>query len=157
MRFGLPIGFGLAVAIVAAVLAVGASAAPGGVALLSVRGSDYGPVLFGADGKVVYVFEADHSSKSTCYGACARAWPPLLTTGAPAGGPGIRAKLLVTTTRSDGTVQVTYNGHPLYYDGMSSDSMPGEIGCQHLNIHGGVWLIVKPNGQPNMAKSTAHG
>ena len=156
MRFGSKaVGIAAAVA-AAAVFVVGASAGPGGAAQLSVRSSDYGDVLFGPGGRVVYLFEADHGSKSTCYGACARAWPPLLTTGAPLAGTGVKAKLLGTSARRDGTVQVTYNGHPLYFDNMSSDNMPGEIGCQHLDIHGGIWLIVKPNGQPNTARGKTH-
>jgi len=80
---------------------------------------------------------------------CAKAWPPLFTTGAPLGGAGVRAKLLGTTKRTDGTLQVTYNGHPLYY--YEGDKV-GKIMCQHANMHGGLWLILKPSGQPNMAK-----
>ena len=53
-----------------------------------------------------------------------------------------------TTRRKNGTVQVTYNGHPLYY--YSADKV-GKVMCQHVNMHGGLWLIMKPNGQPNMA------
>ena len=52
---------------------------------------------------------------------------------------------------------MTYNGHPLYFDNMSGESnAAGEIGCQHFNVNGGIWLIVKPNGQPNMAKAKTH-
>jgi predicted lipoprotein with Yx(FWY)xxD motif len=105
--------------------------------------------LWGPDGKVVYLFGADHGSVSRCYGVCATAWPPLLTSGAPLAGPGVEAKLLGTTKRSDGSLQVTYSGHPLYY---YSADMPGKIMCQHANMHGGLWLIVKPSGEPNMAK-----
>src|SRR5262249_50212478 len=142
---------GVAIA-VAAVFAVGASAAPGGAPRLSVSGSDYGNVLFGPGGRVVYLFAPDHRSKSTCYGTCARVWHPLLTNGAPVAGPGVKAKPLGTTTRKDGSVQVTYNGHPLYFDNMTGESnAAGEIGSQHLDVNGGIWLIVKPNGQPNTA------
>jgi predicted lipoprotein with Yx(FWY)xxD motif len=160
MRFGLgSVGLGAAAtfAAAAAVLAVGASASAGGAAQLSVRGSDYGNVLFGPDGRAVYMYAPDRRSKSTCYGTCARSWHPLLTTGAPVAGPGVKANLLGTTTRKDGSVQVTYNGHPLYFDTMTGESnAAGEIGCQHLDINGGVWLILKPNGQPNMAKAKTH-
>jgi len=155
MRYGLQsVGLGVAVAAAAAVLAVGASAAAGGAAKLSVHDSAYGKVLFGPGGQAVYMFAPDRRSKSTCYGACAKAWHPLLTHGAPLAGPGVNANLLGTTTRKNGTVQVTYNGHPLYFDNMSGEShAAGEIGCQQLNINGGIWLIVKPNGQPSMSKA----
>jgi predicted lipoprotein with Yx(FWY)xxD motif len=157
MRFGLQsIGLGVAVtfASAAAVLVVGASAASGGAARLSVRGSDYGNVLFGPGGRVVYMYAPDRRSKSACYGTCAKFWHPLLTNGAPQAGPGVKANLLGSTTRKDGSVQVTYNGHPLYFDNMPGEShAAGEIGCQHLNVNGGIWLIMKPNGQPNMSKA----
>jgi predicted lipoprotein with Yx(FWY)xxD motif len=57
------------------------------------------------------------------------------------------------TKRKDGRLQVTYNGHPLYY--YSADKV-GKVMCQHANMHGGLWLIIKPNGQPNMAKGKMH-
>jgi predicted lipoprotein with Yx(FWY)xxD motif len=133
-----------------AAIAVSASAAPSVAARVSVRSSEYGKTLFGPSGKVVYVFGADRNSVSRCYGACATAWPPLLTTGAPLAGPGVETKLLGTTKRKNGTLQVTYNGHPLYY--YSADAV-GKVMCQHVNMHGGLWLIIKPNGQPNTAKA----
>src|SRR5881296_1262754 len=105
------------VVVVAAVAGVVASAqaAPGAAARLSVRSTEYGKALFGPSGKVVYVFGADRGSTSRCYGVCAKAWPPLLTKGGPTAGPGVRAKLLGTTRRKSGALQVTYNRHPLYY------------------------------------------
>jgi predicted lipoprotein with Yx(FWY)xxD motif len=160
MRFGVrSVGLGLVVAVAAAaaVLAVGASAAAGGATRLSVRGSDYGDVLFGPGGRAVYMFAPDRRSKSTCYGTCAKSWHPLLTSGAPVAGPGVKANLLGTTTRKDGSHQVTYNGHPLYFDNMTGESnASGEIGCQQLDINGGIWLILKPNGQPKMSKAKTH-
>jgi predicted lipoprotein with Yx(FWY)xxD motif len=143
----------IAVAAMVAVVAVSAMAASSGGARLSVHSSEFGKTLFGPSGKVVYVFGADHGSVSHCYGVCAAAWPPLLTKGAPVAGAGVEAKLLGTTKRKNGSVQVTYNGHPLYY--YSADTV-GKVMCQHANMHGGLWLIIKPNGQPNMAKSKMH-
>src|SRR5712691_130734 len=134
-------------------LAVSAHAAPGVAARLSVRSTEYGKALFGPSGKVVYVFGADRGSTSRCYGVCATAWPPLLTTAAPLAGPGVESKLLGTTKRKNGTLQVTYNGHPLYY--YSADKV-GKVMCQHANMHGGLWLVIKPNGQPNTAKGKTH-
>jgi predicted lipoprotein with Yx(FWY)xxD motif len=136
-----------------AAAAVSALAAPRTAARVSVRSTEFGKTLFGPSGKVVYVFGADHGSVSHCYGVCAAAWPPLLTKGAPVAGAGVEAKLLGTTRRKDGTLQVTYNHHPLYY--YSADTV-GKVMCQHANMHGGLWLIIKPNGQPNMAKGKMH-
>jgi predicted lipoprotein with Yx(FWY)xxD motif len=142
------------IGLAAVVVAVGvAQAMPSAAARLSVRSSEYGKTLFGPSGKVVYVFGADRGSVSHCYGVCAAAWPPLLTKGAPLAGAGVESKLLGMTKRKDGTLQVTYNGHPLYY--YSADKV-GKIMCQHANMHGGLWLIIKPNGQPNMAKGKMH-
>jgi predicted lipoprotein with Yx(FWY)xxD motif len=149
--FGLGVVVVLAVAL-AAVLA-SAHASSGAAARLTVRSTEYGKALFGPSGKVVYVFGADRGSTSRCYGVCAKAWPPLLTTAKPLAGPGVQAKLLGTTKRKGGKLQVTYNGHPLYY--YEADK-PGKIMCQHANMHGGLWLIIKPSGQPNMAKGKMH-
>jgi predicted lipoprotein with Yx(FWY)xxD motif len=149
------VGLGLGViAIMAAVVATATSAlAKPSAARVTVRSTQYGKALFGPSGKVVYVFGADRGSTSRCYGACANAWPPLLTTGAPLAGPGVQAKLLGTTKRKNGALQVTYNRHPLYY--YSADKV-GKVMCQHANMHGGLWLIIKPNGQPNPAKGKMH-
>lgn len=120
---------------------------------VSARSSPYGKVLFSAAGKALYVFEADKRSTSRCYGACARAWPPLLTNGTPVGGSGIDRMRLGTTKRRDGTVQVTYSGHPLY---TYSADKPGRIGCQHVNMHGGLWLVIKTSGRVSLAKGHMH-
>jgi predicted lipoprotein with Yx(FWY)xxD motif len=153
---GVRLAAGVAVVVIAGAAAVAASspAASGtAAARLSVRSSVYGKVLFGPSGKVLYVFSADRGSVSHCYGVCAKAWPPLLTTGAPLAGPGVQSKLLGTTRRKNGTVQVTYNRHPLYY--YEADTR-GKIMCQHANMHGGLWFVIKPNGQPNRAKGKMH-
>src|SRR5207253_3512977 len=134
-RWGRLVAAALAVAALAAV-AGSAQAAPGAAARLSVRSSEYGKTLFGPSGKVVYLFEADRGSTSRCYGVCAKAWPPLLTTAGPLAGSGVDAKLLGTTKRRDGTLQVTYNGHPLYY---YYEDTRAKIMCQHANMHGGLW------------------
>ena len=141
--------------VLAGVLAAAGStrAASGVAARVSVRSTEFGKALFGPSGKVVYVFGADRGSTSHCYGVCAAAWPPLLTTARPLAGVGVEAKLLGMTKRKDGRLQVTYNGHPLYY--YSADKV-GKVMCQHANMHGGLWLIIKPNGQPNMAKGKMH-
>jgi predicted lipoprotein with Yx(FWY)xxD motif len=151
----LGLGLGMIAVIGATVVAVTASAqaTPSAAMRLTVRSTEYGKALFGPSGKVVYVFGADRGSTSHCYGACAKAWPPLLTSAAPIAGPGIRASLLGTTKRKNGRLQVTYNRHPLYY--YEADKV-GKVMCQHVNMHGGLWLIIKPTGQPNTAKAKTH-
>jgi predicted lipoprotein with Yx(FWY)xxD motif len=118
---------------------------------ITLRSSHYGQTVSDPDQRVLYLFAADHTSKSTCYGACAKAWPPLLTKGSPKVGAGLRPSLLGTTRRRDGSTQVTYAGHPLYY---FSGDKGTKIMCQHVNLHGGFWYIVKPNGAANMAKGS---
>jgi len=134
------------VAVVAAVtgLAASAQAAPGAAARLSVRSTEYGKAIFGPSGKVVYVFGADRGSTSRCYGVCATAWPPLLTSAKPLAGTGVQAKLLGTTKRKDGTLQVTYNGHPLYR--YAGDSKPGDTTGQGLKQFGAEWYVLAASG-----------
>ena len=111
----------------------------------------YGNVLYDKDHFVLYMFSADRGSTSTCYGACAAAkegWPPLLTSGTPRVA-GLNASLLGTTRRRDGSQQVTYGGHPLYY--WSGDTSK-TIMCQDVKLHGGLWYVVNPNGTANTAK-----
>ena len=103
-----------------------------------------GMVLTNGKGMTVYLFEADTGPKPTCYGACAKAWPPVLTTGSPAAGPGAKASLLGTTKRTDGTTQVTYAGHPLYF--FIASTKPGQVNGQGVNNFGAHWDAVKPSG-----------
>jgi predicted lipoprotein with Yx(FWY)xxD motif len=121
--------------------------APGGSPGTTVKtsSSDYGTILFDGDDQAIYLFAKESSDKSECYGDCADAWPPVLTKGAPSSGGGVDASLLGTTARNDGTTQVTYKGHPLYY--YEGDS-PGQVGCQSASEFGGLWLVVKPSGEP---------
>jgi len=94
-------------------------------------------LLTNARGLTLYWFAPDHSAKSACYGSCAAYWPPV--TGSPSAGPGVTGKL-GTITRTDGTTQATYDGHPLYtYIG---DSAPGQDSGNNLNLNGGLWHIV---------------
>ena len=113
-------------------------------ARITAHSSRYGTVIFTGQNRSIYLFARDHR-KSSCYGACAKAWPPVLTTGKPRAGAGVRAKLLGTVRRSDGTRQVTYNGHPLYH--FVNDKKPGQITCQNVSQFGAKWLVVNPAGQ----------
>lgn len=107
--------------------------------------SPFGRVLADRRGQAVYLFAKERGRRSRCYGACARAWPPLLTRGRPRARGGARARLLGVTRRRNGRFQVTYRGHPLYY---YEDDRPGLILCQDVVEFGGRWLVVKPNGRP---------
>jgi predicted lipoprotein with Yx(FWY)xxD motif len=130
-----------------------ARAAPAGAATarhkkgitVKVVSSPYGRVVADGRGEAFYLFAAEKSSRSRCYGACAQRWPPVLAKGTPRAGPGGKSRLLGTTRRSDGKIQLTYAGHPMYYyDG----DAPGRILCQGVNEFGGLWLVVRATGKP---------
>ena len=111
---------------------------------MTVRTTSLGTFLVDANGKTLYLFEADTTSQSTCNGQCAGAWPPLLTSGAPVAGNGVNAGLLGTTARSDGTMQVTYKGHPLY--GFVVDKAAGDTKGEGVLAFGAKWYVVGPSG-----------
>lgn len=135
----------LCAAAIAAVTASAPEAIAGGGKKVKAVSSDYGKVIADGRGEALYLFGRDRGGRSRCYGACARAWPPVVTKGRPRAGKGVKARLLGTTRRGNGKLQVTYAGHPLYY--YVSDS-PGRILCQNVDEFGGVWLVVKPSGKP---------
>lgn len=103
-----------------------------------------GQILVDDKGITLYLFVADTGSTSTCYSSCAQIWPPVLTTGAPQAGTGVQASLLGTTTRTDGKVEATYGGHPLYY--FVQDKKAGDATGQGVNGFGGLWWTVSPAG-----------
>ena len=104
---------------------------------------DLGTILVDGEGFTLYLLTRDEPNVSTCTGGCARSWPPLIASGALAelAGPGVTPELLDTITRDDGSTQVTYNGHPLYY--FAADRNPGDAKGQKV---GGIWFIVSPAG-----------
>lgn len=115
-------------------------------ARLTVQKSTYGPILFDANGQVVYAFQRDERNRSRCTSEeCVTAWPPVLTNQPPSAGAGVTASRLGTTRRADGTLQVTYAGRPLYF---YEHEAPGEVKCHNVDIHGGLWWVVAPNGKP---------
>jgi predicted lipoprotein with Yx(FWY)xxD motif len=105
------------------------------------QNSDLGSFLVDDKGMSLYLYTKDTPDTSNCYDKCATAWPPLLTTGNPVAGTGVDTSKLGTTTRTDGTVQVTYNGWPLYY--YAKDKAPGDVVGQKV---GGVWFVVSAAG-----------
>jgi predicted lipoprotein with Yx(FWY)xxD motif len=119
------------------------ASAPAG-STIKAEDSQFGDVLFDGDDQAIYYFDKESGSKSECYGACAEAWPPVLTEGEPRAGSGVQQRLLGTTQRNDGTTQVTYDGHPLY---LYAHEGPNQVTCHDVSEFGGLWLAVEPNGQ----------
>jgi predicted lipoprotein with Yx(FWY)xxD motif len=100
-----------------------------------------GSFLVDSKGKTLYLYTKDTPNTSNCYGGCASYWPPLLTSGASVAGTGVNASMLGTTKRNDGTIQVTYNGWPLYY--YVSDKAAGDTTGENVQ---GVWFVITPAG-----------
>ena len=121
-----------------------ASTPTGAATVLVAAVPKLGPIVVDGRGMSLYLFEADRSSSSTCYGSCAAYWPPLLTNGAPHAGPGASPALLGTTRRTDGSVQVTYHGHPLYY--VVTDHNPGDTTGQGVDNFGALWYVLGGDG-----------
>lgn len=103
-----------------------------------------GTYLTTSGGRSVYLWLGDHGMASSCSGACATVWPPVTTMGKPTAGSGVTAADLGTIKRSDGSTQVTYKGHPLYY--YASDSSSGETNGEGINGFGALWYLVTPSG-----------
>jgi predicted lipoprotein with Yx(FWY)xxD motif len=114
--------------------------------------SGLGKILVDSKGRTLYLFEKDKGPTSTCSGACASTWPPFTTNGQPKAGSGVTASMLGTTKRSDGTTEVTYNGHPLYY--YAGDSNPGDTNGQNLDQFGAEWYVLSPAGKKVEGKAT---
>jgi predicted lipoprotein with Yx(FWY)xxD motif len=92
----------------------------------------------------VYLFEGDKGQASSCSGTCASAWPPVTTASAPTASGTANSASLGTITRSDGTKQVSYNGHPLYFFVQDKDS--GDAYGQGVKAFGADWYVVAPSG-----------
>jgi predicted lipoprotein with Yx(FWY)xxD motif len=111
--------------------------------VITTGGSEFGEMLFNDKKQAIYIWEVEESEKAECYGDCAVAWPPVLTDDAPVATGSVNNELLGTTKRTDGTTQVTYNGHPLYY---YAHEKAGEVKCHNISTHGGLWWVIQPNG-----------
>jgi len=113
-------------------------------ATVSTSNTKLGQILVDGSGRTLYLFQKDQPNQSACSGACAAAWPVDQSAGMPKASNGVKASMLGTTKRTDGTTQVTYNKHPLYY--YSGDSGPGQQSGQNLNAFGAKWFVVAPAG-----------
>jgi predicted lipoprotein with Yx(FWY)xxD motif len=105
--------------------------------------SDFGTILFDDTGQAIYLFDIETTPQPRCYGPCADAWPPVLTDGAPLAGHRVKESLLGTAQRTDGTTQVTYDGHPLYFYAHEGKY---EVKCHDVFLNGGTWYAVQPDG-----------
>ena len=126
----------------------GAATSPGSPApsasTVALRSTPLGQILVDAGGRTLYLFEADKGTTSACYDACASVWPPLTATGSLTAGAGVNQNLLTTTTRKDGSMEVVYNGHPLYY--FVSDKQAGDTTGQALSSFGADWYVLSATG-----------
>jgi predicted lipoprotein with Yx(FWY)xxD motif len=124
-----------------------ASAPPATGDAVSAQSTQLGTILVDGRGRTVYVFANDQVDQSTCDGACATDWPPVTAPSTlPASLPGVTGEL-GTTTRSDGSHQLSVAGHPLYT--FSGDSAAGQTNGQGITLNGGLWTVVLPSGQPD--------
>lgn len=117
-----------------------ADSASAGAVTVEVTSSDLGDILVDGEGVTLYVFDNDTDENSTCYDECEANWPPV--TGEATAGEGADESLLGTSERDDGTTQVTYAGHPLYY--FAGDQSAGDTNGQGV---GDVWWVVGPDGE----------
>ena len=123
-----------------------------------------GTVLVDSEGFTVYTFAKDKGDVSSCNGACAESWPPVIAEGTPTAGEGAMSSQLGTTKRNDGTEQVTYSGHPVYT--FVDDQSPGEANGNESNAFGGEWLALdesgamvegQPSGETETSESSGGG
>ena len=105
--------------------------------------AELGQFLTDNAGLTLYMYTNDTTNTSTCIDTCAQNWPPLVIQGQPAAGEGVDASFLGTTQRADGSMQVTYKGHPLYY--YAQDKNPGDTLGEAVK---NVWYVVSPAGDP---------
>jgi len=132
--------------VVLAAFAVGAgpALAIGNASITVEKTPQLGKVIADGKGHTLYLFRADHGTKSACYGQCATYWPPLLTKGKPMATAGVKVSLLSTAKRKNGTLQVTYKGHPLYT--FAGDKKAGQTTGEGSSLFGAKWYALAPSG-----------
>jgi predicted lipoprotein with Yx(FWY)xxD motif len=122
-----------------------AAARPARGPRVTLRDSQFGPVLFDGRNRALYLFTRDPRRKTRCYGDCAVAWPPFYAKGRPRAGRGVDRDLLGTIERHDGRRQVTYKGQALYF---YVDDPRGQVLCNDVFEFGGTWFAVDSKGNP---------
>ena len=128
----------------AAASSAASNAASSGAVAIGTTSGAVGTYLTGASGRPLYMWVADTGGRSNCAGQCAKFWPPLVATTMPKVTGAAKAGDLGLITRSDGSKQVTYKGHPLYY--FLEDSTAGSFHGQGNNGFGAKWWLVAPTG-----------
>ena len=132
----------------------GATSPPGNTAI-GVRTTSLGRALVDANGRTLYLFEADGPNLSKLPAAGLAEWPPLTTTVKPRATGGATAAAIGTISAAGGKTQVTYNGHPLYY--FAGDHNPGDTNGQGLNEFGALWYALTPVGAANTSSGGTSG
>lgn len=122
-----------------------AATASAHTAKIALSRSALGSILVDSRGRTLYLFEKDRPNRSACAGACATYWPPLLTSGKPAAGHGVKRSLLGITHRAGGLTQVTYAGHPLYR--FAQDTRAGQTNGQDSQEFGAGWYVLSATGK----------
>lgn len=122
---------------------------------LQMGSSSLGQILVDSKGMTLYMLSADSSTSSVCTGGCATNWPPLSMSSQPTVGTGLDASMLGSITRADGSTQVTYNGHPLYY--FKGDAAPGDVNGEGLQFSGGTWTVLDAQGNAVSGSSGSTG
>jgi predicted lipoprotein with Yx(FWY)xxD motif len=124
-------------------------------ATVGVTSTTLGNILVDAQGRTLYLFQKDSGTTSTCTGACATFWPPLIAPGTPTSGSGANASLIGTTKRQNDASQVTYNGHPVYL--YTGDHNPGDTNGQGVVAFGAGWFALSPSGSQVSSVSSNTG
>src|SRR3954468_13001200 len=130
-----------ALLILIAALAIAAPAEAAGTKISAAK-SDYGTMLWGPKRQAIYVFENDRRNRTNCRDECAKAWPPVHTSGTPVAGKGVKSSLLGSIRRG-GRRQVTYRGRPLYF---YAHEGAGQVRCHNVFLNGGDWWVIGPDG-----------
>ena len=142
-RFGIATVMALLLVGVGAAIAASGSAAP--AAKVATAPSGLGRILVDGRGRTLYLFEKDRRGSSACSGLCATYWPPLVAKGKWLAIKGVKMSLLASIRRADGSRQVTYAGHPLYF--FSGDTKRGQTNGEGLTDFGAGWYAVSPAGK----------
>ncbi|MFD9496792.1 MULTISPECIES: hypothetical protein [unclassified Streptomyces] len=125
--------------------AASSSASDSSSVTVSTKSTPLGKILVNSKGHTLYLFQSDKKDKSTCNGDCAKAWPPLKANGKTIAKGGVNSKLLSTITRSDGSKQVAYKGHPLYT--FADDTKAGQTNGQGIDAFGAKWYVLGTDGK----------
>jgi predicted lipoprotein with Yx(FWY)xxD motif len=131
-----------ALLILIATLTIAAPAEAAGTKITAAS-SQFGTMLWGPNRQAIYVFEKDGRNKTNCRDECAKAWPPVYTSGKPVAGKGVRSSLLGSIRRGSRR-QVTYRGRPLYSYAHES---AGEVRCHNVFLNGGNWWVIGADGR----------